>query len=213
MTRRNLGLLLVVTIALAACAASPTFTKRPGPGHQPTAAPPTAADGGSSGSPLVPPTPDGTPSPTGCPPYPETSGPWPSDRLVGTRVVSGAGGPDMLEFEFGPGSRPGAVATATTRETRPPFTQAGSGETVEVVGRAFYEFRFDGMLLADDSGAATYRGSRDLRTGMAGIRHVVIVDAFEGVLTFVVGTTGGCPWFETAPAAGAIRFYAGGPTP
>lgn len=195
--------ILVLAAALAGCGASPPASATPA---QPTG-------GGSSGSPLAPPTPDGTPSPTGCPAYLEASEPWPSDRLVGMRVTAGGSGADMLEFEFAPASRPGVATTATTRKTRPPFSQAGSGEPIEVIGSAFYEFRFEGMLLADDSGTATYRGSRDLRTSLPGIEHVVIVDAFEGVLTFVIGTTGGCPWFETAPSVGAIRFFAGGPTP
>lgn len=199
---RAAAVLLLVILATAGCGAS-----------SPTAPPATPTGSGPTGSPFAPPTPDRTPSPTGCPPYREASGHWPTDRLVDMAVTAGGFGPDVLEFTFAPASRPGASATVVTRQTRPPFSQAGSGEPVDVIGSAFYEFRFEGMLLADDSGNATYRGSRDLRTGLPGIRHVVILDAFEGVLTFVIGTDGGCPWFEAAPATATIRFYAGGPTP
>ena len=41
----------------------------------------------------------------------------------------------------------------------------------------------------------------------------MIVDAFEGVLTFVIGTTGGWPRLLGGPPGGAPPLYAGGPTP
>lgn len=194
------GCVLLAAVVLAGCGSGPTVTKRPGPGLEPTPA-------------TVAPTPAGTPSGSGCPPYPESSGAWPSDRLTGLGTGAGVGGVDVLEFVFGPPSRPGASAIVTTRETRPPFSMGGSGEPVDVDGSTFYEFRFEGMLLADELGNPTYTGSRDLLTDLSGIRHVVVVDAFEGVMAFVIGTTGGCSSFETVPAAGAIRFYAGDPAP
>lgn len=172
MIRRLVAFCLLAALVGVACGTTPTPSPSPAP---------------TSPSPPPQPTPPG-----GCP-VPTQTGSLPSNRVVDLEVV-GVGGVDRMTFTFEPAAdAPGGPARGTLRETVPPFHQGGSGELVEVDGERFIEIRFEAMTIADEDGNAVYRGPRELQPGGAVIREIAVVDAFEGVMAWIVGFDGpGC---------------------
>ena len=114
----------------------------------------------------------------------------PSDRLLNMTAKSGST-EDTLTFAFdltGPAS-PSASQTLRVRESKPPFSHAGSGMSFDVHGDRHLDVVFDGMTIADPDGTAVFTGAPlDLST-FAGLRDAVQYDAFEGVLGWVVGVS------------------------
>jgi hypothetical protein len=164
-----------------------------------------ACAGGSAtpspaGATTPPPTGPATASPSSEPAFacvmPVVVGVLPGDRLVGVEVSTEAGF-DRIAFRFAP-SAPGSAAplvapTGELREARPPFVQGASGLPLDVNGDRFVSIVFRDMILGDDQGDPTYDGPTDLRPSGPAIRHVVLSEAFEGVVSWIVGLSeAGC---------------------
>ena len=142
-------------------------------------------------------------APTACP-VTEATGVLPSSRLVDYRSAS-AGGLDRLTFTFGESGTEPLEGRGRLREARPPFSEGGSGLPVEVDGERFLEIRFDGVLVADEEGNAIYEGPLEDRPNLPAVRHVVVTEQFEGVVTFIVGFSGpGCVALSGDPAARTV---------
>ena len=170
--------------ASAAPTASPTVT----PSATPT---PTAV-------PTATPVPTAAASVAACPELPQT-GLLPSDRFVGIEVATGASA-DRLTFAFGAESLPGPAAPprGSLEVARPPYTQAGSGATIEMDGRRVVQVRFSGMSLSNDVGQPTYDGPPEVKPAFASLRHAVLFDASEGIIGWYVGYDGsGCVTLDT----------------
>ncbi len=199
--RRPLALGLAILVVLAGCAGSGTSSGEPSA----TASTPalTPASPAASPSPTAPssPTPSPRPTPTSSPAGPSaaactlpTPGPLASDTLVDAvleRTSSGA----RLVFTFGD-RPPEAVAqpTLTVVFDKPPFSMAGSGQPVTVTGDRFLMVRMNGMVIGRPNGDPVYQGERDLRLAGGTIPEAVLVDEFEGVVSWIVGLDGpGCP--------------------
>jgi hypothetical protein len=215
---RAVALASLLVVAACGTAGAPTTASPPTPASPSTpATPPLVTPGPETGSPppsdtapatpIAPPTltPGETPSPTGCAPFPTVSGPWPSDRLIAVDVGSD-GGQDRVIFRFGPPSRPGATSQVSIREVPGPFTNAGSGEPVQVAGSMYTSFRAEGLQLVEANGQPTYPGETDLRPNLPVVKHFVAIDAFEGVMEWIIGTNFACVALETQPAAGTIAI-------
>jgi hypothetical protein len=194
--------LIVPAVALAACSvfATPNVpTAAPGPTVLPATASPSAAT-----SPVptptvtaistVTPTATSTASTsTGCPTAIQ-AGIAPSDRLTGVKVDPGIG-VDKITFTFGTssGQPSGTDPTGELRPTSPPFSLGGSGQAVTVDGHRFIAITFRGMAVADEQGNASYAGPTDIHPNALAIRELRQTEAFEGVVTWIVGVDGpGC---------------------
>jgi hypothetical protein len=74
----------------------------------------------------------------------------------------------------------------------PPFTQAGSGERVTVAGETFFAVRFEPASAFDvESGQPSYTGPKSIVGSGSQVRAVVNTEAFEGVVTWIVGVRAG----------------------
>jgi hypothetical protein len=87
----------------------------------------------------------------------------------------------------------------------PPFAQAGSGEPINLPGRTFLKVKFSPAWTADvQTGVATYTGPRRIDpTGTAVTRALVLSDASEGVVTWLVGMDGSGRYRVTSAATPA----------
>lgn len=168
--RRPLSIAVGVTLAaLAALTGCAVVPSTPPPSSPPDASP--AAPTASSG-----------PSP--CPIEP-TSGRLASDRLLD--VVVDPGG-TWVRFRFGPSSGPAGQGRLEAAE--PPFDQTASGQAIEVDGERVVRLHFEGLVLFDDLGNPTYGGSDRMAPVGGPIRDVVVEEAFEGVMNWLVGFDG-----------------------
>jgi hypothetical protein len=76
---------------------------------------------------------------------------------------------------------------------QPPFREAGSGNPLEVAGRAFVDVRMataSGSDLVAGAGKPVYRGPRRIRGSQVGaevVRELVRTGDFEAVLSWAVG--------------------------
>jgi hypothetical protein len=75
---------------------------------------------------------------------------------------------------------------------KPPFTQDGSGKTMQVGGSGHIAVRIIGAA-HDDNGNASYPDGERIK-GSDAIAEVVRVGDFEGVVSFVIGTNGDRPF-------------------
>jgi hypothetical protein len=93
----------------------------------------------------------------------------------------------VVVFTFAPlvGEAPGVRVTIVD----PPFTLAGSGAGVTVAGQRFYKVSFEPASTFDfTSGHPSYPGpSSIVPVGTAHVRELVETDAFEGVVTWIIG--------------------------
>lgn len=173
----------VAPTASALPTASIPATPAPTASVEPTAAP--------SSSPA--PSPTASSSGEACAVEPST-GRLPSDRFVDLKVSSGADA-DVLTFVFGNPSLPGPAGPpqGALEVAVPPFTQAGSGATIDLVGDHAVQVRFSGMSLSNDVGQETYKGPLEFKPDFPALRHAVLFDASEGVIGWYVGYDGaGC---------------------
>lgn len=156
-----------------------------GCGIQPSPASPqaTASVGGSPVA-SVPAASVPTASASACPIAP-TSGRLASNRLVGVMVDPGG---SWVRFQFG--SPTGPPGNGSLEPATPPFDQTTSGQAIEVVGERVVRVHFDGLLLFDELGNPTYGGPDRLRPVGGPIRDVVVEEAFEGVMNWLVGIDG-----------------------
>jgi hypothetical protein len=196
--RRALVPAAVLAVALAGCAA----TASPSPATSSPPAPSSASVSPPASSPAEP-----TPSSGqgGCP-VPPTTGALPSNTLTGLTAEAGPTA-DRLTFTFGdtvelPVQPVGHLAAAT-----PPFTMAGSGDVIDIVGDHFLTVIFTGMSLADEQGNPAFQTQRDARWGLAAVKQTIVFDESEGQVGIVVGYTGdGCVALGGDPAARTVTL-------
>lgn len=193
------ALALGLAVWLVACGGPSTAPSAP-------AAPSPAATPASS-APAAP-SPTTTPEAAFACVMPVVAGALPSDRLVGVEASGGLGF-DRITFRFAPSEpsspTPLVPATGELREARPPFVQGASGLPLDVDGERFVSIVFRDMVVADEEGRPTYDGPAELRPGGSAIRHVVLSEAFEGVVSWIVGLRGpGCVRVAPDPASPAI---------
>jgi hypothetical protein len=201
-TRRLLTAAATLALLVAACGSSPGSAS---PSSTATASvPPTASLTAtvvptSSAEPTTVPSSSPLPSPaasssSGACAVVQSTGQLPSDRLVDLKV---AGGPaaDQLIFVFGnpslagpAGSPVGSLAVA-----KPPFTRAGSGAAIDLVGEHAVQIRFSQMSITNDAGEEVYQGPPEIRPNLPALRDAVLYDASEGIVGLYIGYDGpGC---------------------
>jgi hypothetical protein len=118
---------------------------------------------------------------------------------------------DRLVFTFGPTTeklgyrveyRPAAEAQ----------TEDGSGNHIEIAGKAFLVVRFEPAATADLSGAKlklTYKGPRTITpSGMRFVRQVTKIGDFEAVLTWTIGLSQERP-FKVASSGSRLTIEIG----
>ena len=205
-TRRFSIATTVLALVVAACgttgpSGSPSLSPSAGPSASPPASaslPPTTAPSPTVEPSTAPPSspstsPSASSSAAACVLVPST-GQLPSDRLVDVKV-STSGEADRLTFVFGNPSLPGPAGPpeGSLAVAKAPFTQAGSGAAIDLVGDHAVQIRFSGMSLANDAGEETYQGSREFKPDLAALRHTVLYDESEGIVGWYVGYDGrGC---------------------
>jgi hypothetical protein len=86
------------------------------------------------------------------------------------------------------GASKGSLETAV-----PPYTQAGSGATIDVTGDHVAQIRFDGMSLSNDAGELTYDGALEFSPDLPALKALQNYDMSEGVIGWYIGYDGnGC---------------------
>lgn len=186
-------------LIMVGCAA-PNGTDAP----TPTGAPTPSATTTSTPAPTPPPTP--TPAPT-CAPVDYATF-VASDRLTNLALAPGAAG-DLLGFTLvtSPGSPVRPHLTVILAE--PPFTFGGSGLPFAVAGTHHIRVKFEGMTHVDESQNLVYVGPDDLVGSGGPIRQVVLEEAFESYVTFIVGYDGeGCVALQVTPTLVTIAIEA-----
>jgi hypothetical protein len=127
-----------------------------------------------------------------CAENPQTDVP-PSDRLVDL-AISSTSTQDVVTFVFepstpGPGGPPGGTLDAA----RPPFSYAGSGLAIDLLGEHAIQVRFSGMTIASETGEPVYTGPADVKPNLPALREAIQYDASEGVMGWYLGYDGsGC---------------------
>ena len=126
----------------------------------------------------------------------------------------GSASDELVTFTFGPPSAPGRWSEVRVSEVQPPFALGGSGEPVDLAGSMFVELRVEGAAVADETGQPTYAGpTRIVTPELVRIHDIAQLEAFEGVVTWVVGMDFTCVALETSPAANTITLSASIPVP
>jgi hypothetical protein len=76
---------------------------------------------------------------------------------------------------------------------RPPYTQAGSGAPIDMIGDSVVQLRFTGMSLQNDAGEEMFTGPTELMPNLPALRKAVQFDASEGSIGWYIGyDTAGC---------------------
>jgi hypothetical protein len=123
----------------------------------------------------------------------------PSDRLIDI-IVRGNASADLVRFVFGEASLEGSAGppTAALQRAKRPYTQAGSGKSIAVVGQRVAQLRFGYMSIMNDIGEPTYQGPPRVRPKLPALRDVVLFDDSEGVVGWYIGFEGrGCATLST----------------
>jgi hypothetical protein len=192
---------LALTVSACASTASTASSAPPSPGPTPSIEPSAETTSGAETSSAAPvsPAPADSPSATAsavgitCPVTPQTVLP-PSDRLVDL-AISSTPTDDLLTFVFATPTipNPGGPPRGSLDAARPPFSYAGSGQQIALLGAHAVQVRFTGMSIASESGDATYTGPPDLRPNLPAVREAIQYDASEGVIGWYIGYEGsGC---------------------
>ncbi|MEK6720333.1 MAG: hypothetical protein AABZ33_06630 [Chloroflexota bacterium] len=199
---RHVSWLLGFALVLAACAAPAS----PSPVEPSDAAPESSAPAGAdpTASPTASPT--ATPNPT-CPPV-DYAGFVASERLTNVSVAPGTAG-DLVGFILVPSPGSPLRPRLTVSSVEPPFSEGASGLPLEVAGEHHILVRFEGMLHVDDAGVLVYVGPRD-QPGIGGpVRQVLLTEAFESYVSFIVGYDGdGCVALSVQPTLITIAIAA-----
>ena len=186
---------LAFALAVSACGPSvPSAAPSTTLSHAPAiTASPSAPD--TSASPSAASTPIASPSAAStCAVVPQTGGQLPSDRIIDLQVAAGATA-DTLTFVFGAASLGGQASAArgSLDVAQSPYTQAGSGAAIDVIGAQVIRVRFDGMSLQNDAGEEIYNGPAEITPSFPALRDAVVFDASEGVIAWYIGYDGpGC---------------------
>lgn len=200
---RLAGLALLLALATGACASTnpglsaspgtavsmPPTSGAPSTGSPSPAAEPSASAGETQGPAASPSGPGSAACPT-----PNQPGLLPSDRLVDI-AISGTPTADLVTFVFAAPSAPtpagppqGSLLAATA-----PFSFAGSGAAIDLLGEHAVQLRFTGMTIATDAGVSTYQGPADVKPNLPALREAIQFDASEGVIGWYLGFDGtGC---------------------
>jgi hypothetical protein len=202
---RMIALVLVVSLGLAAACApsaptpstpftpSPSAPGAPTPDRTPSASIATPV---GSASPVASASPVPSGSSSACAVVTQT-GLLPSDRLV-NMVTDRTATHDLITFVFAtstPG--PGGPPRGTLEAAGPPFSYAGSGAPINLVGEHAIQVRFTNMTLASESGKPVYQGLARLLTNRPPFRDAILFDASEGVIGWYIGYDGpGCVTLE-----------------
>lgn len=133
-------------------------------------------------------------------------------RLTGLTTASRHCGDDVT-FIFR-GTPAAIVPGYDVRSGTPPFRDSGEGRVHAVQGDAFLVVRFDRASITDftnPSAPLTYTGPTSLHpTGLAHVRDVELLDATEGVLSWVIGLDAPRPFrVDTATTPGAVTVAVG----
>lgn len=199
---RHAGCLLGFALVLAACAApaSPSPVEPSNAASESTA--PASAD--PTASPTASPT--ATPNPT-CPPV-DFAAFLASERLSDASVAPGTGG-DLVGFVLVPSPGSPLRPRLTITSVEPPFSEHPRGLPLEVAGEHHILVRFEGMLHVDDAGVPVYVGPRD-QQGIGGpVRQILLTEAFESYVSFIVGYDGdGCVALSVQPTLITIAIAA-----
>lgn len=193
---------LAVALLAIGCAA-PNGSAAPTIGQTPPAASATSG-------PTPEPSPASTPTPT-----PETTcAPIDfatfvaSERLTNIELAPGAGG-DLLGFTLAPSPGSPMRPRLTVTSVEPPFSYGGSGLPFDIAGAHHLRVRFEGMLHVDDAGNVVYVGPNDLSGRGGPVAQVVLEEAYESYVSFVVGYDGnGCVALQVTPALVTIAIEA-----
>ncbi len=194
---------IAATLLVVACVsdAGPTASLPTTPGASaspPSGSAPTAAPSPSAQpSPAATTVPTTTPRPT-CPPV-AYAGFVASDRLSNAAVAPGSNG-DLVGFVLDPNQGSPVRPRLTIEPTAPPFVEGASGLPLEIAGEHHVWLKFEGMLHVDDAANVVYEGPRD-QPGIGGpVRQVVLIEAFEGYVQFIIGYDGpGCVAIAVRP--------------
>jgi hypothetical protein len=178
------------SVAPAATATTQTVPPVAGATPAPTASAGSGASAAPSGAASIPASTPGASIACAMPP----AASLPSDRMTQVQVIPG-GTSDGLRFIFGNSSLPGPSSPpmASISVASPPYTQAGSGATIDVKGEHVLQLRFEGMSVQNDAGQPTYDGATELKPSLPAIKDAVLYDASEGVVGWYIGYDGpGC---------------------
>jgi hypothetical protein len=191
--RSTLALWTWAAVTAAACGST---TPSGAPSSSPTSSVIPTAEASATTSPptLANETPNASASSALACPVAAQTGLLPSDRVVDLAVAS-TSTDDLVTFVFAAPSTPGPAGPArgTLDAIQPPFSRAGSGQPIDLLGEHAVQVRFTGMTIATDSGEATYRGPQDVKPSLPALREAIQYDASEGVVGWYVGYDGpGC---------------------
>jgi hypothetical protein len=114
-----------------------------------------------------------------------------SESVVGVRVTSQASG-GIVSFLLGRPDPdwPAGPPTVEIRAARPPFDRTSSGIPVEVAGQRHLRVHFENMKIYDENGTPSYDGPDRIRPEGGVIRAIVQEEAFEGVVSWIIGYDG-----------------------
>lgn len=188
------GLLLVAACTQATPSPSPSPSASPSTAASASSGPSASPSAASTATPA--PTPTASPSPTpvaDCVVQPQ-DGPLASDRMTDVKISS-TDEADLITFVFGrmslPG--PGGQPEGDLKVAEAPYTQAGSGEAIDMQGDHVLQLRFTHMSLSADTGDLTYDGPGEFTPDLPVLRHAVMFDMSEGQIGWYLGYDGpGC---------------------
>jgi len=192
-------LFIVLALGAGACQAATSSPTGPTPPSPPT--PPTLPSGSAP-----------TPAPSaveptaafGCP-VPSLALVPPSNRLTGVTVTVMTGF-DRVAFEFGPAAAgSGSAPSLAVAPASPPFVEGASGRPLAVAGERFIALTFRDMVIVDEQGNPSDPGPGRLTGSGPAVREVVRSEAFEGVVSWLIGTAApGCARVAVDQAAGRV---------
>lgn len=191
---------LIACLLIASACTQATQSSSPSPSASPSAtgSPSIVPTASPSEAPTPAPTPTSTPtaspSPVAdCVVKPQ-EGPLSSDRMTDV-VISSTDTADLITFVFGNASLPGPGGQPRGDLTvaKAPYTQAASGQAIDMQGDHVLQLRFIHMSLSSDTGDPTYNGPDKFKPDLPVLRHAVMYDAFEGYVGWYIGYDGpGC---------------------
>lgn len=203
---------LVACMLLVAACTQATLTPSPSASPAATASASIVPSALSSAAPTatVAPTAAPTASPTpiaDCVVKPQ-DGPLSSDRMTDV-VISSTDAADVITFVFGKASLPGPAGQprGDLMVAKAPYTQAGSGQAIDMQGDHVLQLRFIHMSLSSDTGDLTYDGPAEFKPDLPALRHAVMFDASEGQIGWYIGYDGpGCATLGRAGNDVTIAF-------
>lgn len=120
---------------------------------------------------------------------------------------------DVVTFTFRSTPHP-TVPGYDVKYASPPFRDSGEGRVHDVAGTAFLVVRFDRAAIVDftnTSAPKTYNGPTSIHpSGLAHVRDIEMLDATEGVLSWVIGLDAQQGFrVDTTTTAGAVTLTIG----